>query len=169
MIHQPTKAQRRKILLELLEQENRPEDFPYILESLSPPKDITELAPLGSGKNISIGIIGGGIAGLSAAFELRKLGFNITIFEAQDHRIGGRIYTHYFDSEKKYYGELGAMRIPISHEAVWHYIDLLNIKTLPFIQSTPSNTFFIRSRYACNDPEGLSVMKNLYPKFNLTP
>src|SRR5699024_9938140 len=39
----------------------------------------------------------------------------------------------------------------------------------PFIQSTPANTFYIRNRHACNDPEGLSVMRNLYPQFPLTP
>jgi monoamine oxidase len=167
-IIQPTKAERRKILLELLQEENRVEDYPYLIESLSPPQDITTLAPLGSGKNISIGVIGGGVAGLSAAFELRKLGYNITVFDAQEHRIGGRIYTHYFDPSKRYYGELGAMRIPISHEISWHYIDLFKLKTLPFIQSTSADTFFIRHRYACNDPQGESVKKNIYPAFNLT-
>ncbi|WP_213818343.1 flavin monoamine oxidase family protein [Garciella nitratireducens] len=167
-IVQPTKKQRRKIVLEILQQQNRIEDYPYLIESLSPPQDITTLAPVGSGKNISIGIIGGGIAGLSAAFELRKLGFDITIFEAEKKRIGGRIYTHYFDRHKKYYGELGAMRIPISHEIVWHYIDLLGLKTTPFIQSTPADLFYILHRHACNDSEGQSVMENIYPAFDLT-
>lgn len=167
-INQPTKAERREILMNLLEEENRLEDYPYLVESLSPPQDITTLAPLGSGKNISIGVIGGGCAGLSAAFELRKLGFDVTIFEARDHRIGGRVYTHYFDSYKKYYGELGAMRIPISHEIVWHYIDLFDLKTRPFVQSTPADIFYIRHRYACGDPEGQSVMQNIYPAFCLT-
>lgn len=167
-INQPTKAERREMLFKLLQEENRIEDYPFLIESLSPPKDITTYAPLGSGKNISIGIIGGGAAGLSAAFELRKLGFNITIFDARRHRIGGRIYTHYFDPSGRYYGELGAMRIPISHEIVWHYIDLFNLRVHPFIQSTPADTFYIRQRYACNNPLGNSVMKNIYPAFKLT-
>lgn len=154
--------------MHLLEEENRLEDYPYLVESLSPPQDITTLAPLGSGKNISVGIIGGGTAGLSSAFELRKLGFDVTIFEAQENRIGGRIYTHYFDASKKYYGELGAMRIPISHEAVWHYIDLFHLKTCPFIQSTPADVFYIRHQHACRDPQGINVMKNIYPAFDLT-
>ncbi|MCR1898841.1 FAD-dependent oxidoreductase [Irregularibacter muris] len=167
--NQPTKEERKKILLELLQQENREEDFPYLLEALSPPADITNIAPLGSGKNIRIGIIGGGAAGLSAAFELRKLGYDITIFDALEDRIGGRIYTRYFDSQKRYYGELGAMRLPISHETLWHYIDLFDLKTRPFIQSTPGDIFYIRHRYACNDPEETSVMRNIYPAFDLTP
>ena len=35
------------------------------------------------------------------------------ILESED-RIGGRVYTHYFDkdSQKKLYAELGAMRLP---------------------------------------------------------
>ena len=165
---QPTKKERKKIVMEILQEKNRIEDYPYLIESLSPPQDITTLAPIGSGKNISIGIIGGGAAGLSAAFELRKLGFDATIFEAQDKDIGGRIYTYYFDRDKRYYGELGAMRIPVSHETVWHYIDLLGLKTAPFIQSTPADLFYIRHRYACNDPRGKSIMKNIYPAFDLT-
>ena len=37
-------------------------------------------------------IIGGGIAGLVAAFELRRQGHEPLVLEAQ-HRVGGRVYT----------------------------------------------------------------------------
>ena len=157
------------MLLDLLKEENRVDDYPFLVESLSPPEEITNIASPGSGKNMTIGIIGGGMAGLAAAFELRKLGFHITIFDAQKHRIGGRVYTHYFDANGQYYGELGAMRIPISHESVWHYIDLFGLKVRPFIQTTPADTFYIRHHYACNDVSGQSVMRNIYPSFDLTP
>ncbi len=168
-IQQPTKSERREMLLDLLKEENRVDDYPFLVESLSPPEEITNIASPGSGKNMTIGIIGGGMAGLAAAFELRKLGFHITIFDAQKHRIGGRVYTHYFDANGQYYGELGAMRIPISHESVWHYIDLFGLKVRPFIQTTPADTFYIRHHYACNDVSGQSVMRNIYPSFDLTP
>lgn len=39
-----------------------------------------------------IAIIGGGIAGLNCAYELKKYGFNATIYEASD-RSGGRIFS----------------------------------------------------------------------------
>ncbi|EHB55518.1 protoporphyrinogen oxidase [Mycolicibacterium rhodesiae JS60] len=37
-------------------------------------------------------VIGGGAAGMAAAYELKKAGFAVTVFEARD-RVGGRIWT----------------------------------------------------------------------------
>lgn len=37
-------------------------------------------------------VIGGGIAGMAAAYELKKAGFKVTVFETRD-RVGGRIWT----------------------------------------------------------------------------
>jgi monoamine oxidase len=45
--------------------------------------------PAASGKGTSVVILGGGIAGLSAAYELGKLGYACTLLEARD-RVGGR-------------------------------------------------------------------------------
>ena len=47
-----------------------------------------------SGKGDSIIIVGGGVAGLAAAFRLLKAGFTVTLLEASD-RLGGRIFTVY--------------------------------------------------------------------------
>ncbi|WP_423230336.1 flavin monoamine oxidase family protein [Clostridium uliginosum] len=151
-----------------LEKANHIEDFNNIVELLSPPKDITTIASPISCKGLKVGIIGGGLAGLSSAFELRKLGFDITIFEMQEKRIGGRVYTHYFDKDKRFYGELGAMRIPISHETTWHYINLFDLKTRPFIQTNENAFIYVRNKRAKNDSEGKSVMEKIYPDFNLT-
>ncbi|WP_099716719.1 MULTISPECIES: NAD(P)/FAD-dependent oxidoreductase [unclassified Clostridium] len=152
-----------------LQESNRTEDFQNIIKLLSPPQDITTISMPGSCRGIKVGIIGGGIAGLASAFELRKLGFDITIFETQENRIGGRIYTHYFDPEKRFYAELGAMRIPIVHETTWHYINTFGLRTRPFIQNNDNAFFYVRHKRARNDPQGISVMENIYPEFNLTP
>ncbi len=165
----PKYEERLKMLKIALEEVNRPEDFDNLVELLAPPIDITNINSTGKCKGIKVGIIGGGVAGLASAFELRKLGFNITIFETEYSRIGGRIYTYYFDKRKKLYGELGAMRIPISHETVWHYIDLFNLKTRPFIQNDENTFIYVRNKRARNDLEGKSVMEKIYPEFNLTP
>jgi len=164
-IYNPTPSQRHAMLYQALKKQNRLEDYYNILEILSPPPDITTIAKPGSFKNINIGIVGGGPAGLVTAFELRKLGFNITIFEALKERIGGRIYTHYFD--ENLYGELGAMRVPISHETTWKYINLFKLNTKPFVQSNENGILYVRNEYAKNDVDGLSVMENIYPLFNL--
>lgn len=165
----PTDEERYKMLQITLQEVNRLEDLYNIIELLSPPKDITTIKAPGSCRGISVGIIGGGLAGLASAFELRKLGFDITIFEAQENRIGGRVYTHYFDKEKRFYGEFGAMRIPVSHETTWHYINIFGLKTRPFIQNNENAFIYVRNKRARNDLKGLSVMENIYPEFNLTP
>ena len=164
----PTDEERYKMLEITLEEVNRMEDFYNIIELLSPPKDITTIKEPGSCRGIKVGIIGGGLAGLASAFELRKLGFDITIFEAEENRIGGRVYTHYFDKDKKFYGEFGAMRIPASHETTWHYINTFGLKTRPFIQNNENTFIYIRNKRARNDSKGKSVMENIYPQFNLT-
>ena len=43
-------------------------------------------------KNLSIGVIGGGVSGLASANLLTKAGFNTQILEARD-RLGGRVHT----------------------------------------------------------------------------
>lgn len=165
----PTDEERYEMLRMTLQKVKRMEDFYNIVELLSPPKDITTIVEPGSCKGIKVGIIGGGVAGLASAFELRKAGFDITIFETEEKRIGGRIYTHYFDEDKRLYGELGAMRIPVDHESTWHYINTFKLKTRPFIQDNKNAFIYIRNKRARNDPEGKSVMENIYPEFNLTP
>lgn len=165
----PTNEERYKMAYYALHRACHTEDFYSILNSFSPPKDITALANLGQYKGKRVGIIGGGLAGMSAAFELRKLGFDITIFEASEERIGGRVYTYYFDKEKKLYGELGAMRIPVNHETVWHYINLFKLKTRPFYQTDSNSFIYLHQTRVRNDPYGNNVMKDIYPTYDLSP
>lgn len=162
----PTDEQRHEMLRNSLIGDGRPEDYDYILQYLSPPPDITTFGFPGSLKGVKVGIIGGGLAGMTAAFELRKLGADITILEASKKRIGGRVYTHYFDPEGYYYGEFGAMRIPVSHETTWHYINLFGLNTLPMTSPRRNNFLYVHNtRLRTTD----SVEQYLYPKYDLTP
>jgi monoamine oxidase len=164
----PTNSQRHEIVRNAFIKAGRPEDFENVIRLLSPPPDITNYGKPGEFRNVKIGIIGGGVAGLSAAFELRKLGFDITLFEAHEKRLGGRIYTHYFDKEKKLYGEFGATRIPVVHETSWHYINLFKLNTTPFIQSNPNSFIYVRGTRVRNDVRGKNVVDKVYPLFRLT-
>jgi monoamine oxidase len=72
-------------------------------------------------------IIGAGIAGLVAAYELEQLGHHVEVLEGSQ-RIGGRIYTHRFGSGPAApLIELGAMRIPTKHRNTMRYIDKLGL------------------------------------------
>jgi monoamine oxidase len=78
------------------------------------------------GTRKKVAVIGGGIAGLTAAFELRELGHEPMVFEASN-RWGGRIRTARFADGS--YGELGAMRIPEDHVGVLGYVDDFGLGT----------------------------------------
>jgi monoamine oxidase len=77
-------------------------------------------------------ILGAGMAGLAAGYELVQRGHEVKIMEASA-RLGGRVRTHRFPNGQ--YGELGAMRIPASHDYTRHYIDRLDLTLRPFINS----------------------------------
>lgn len=164
----PTNDERHSMLKMALEEVNRREDFKGIIKSLYLPEDIYN-NDFGNFRGLKVAVIGGGLAGLASSFELRKLGFDITLFEANEERIGGRVYTYYFDKQKKLYGELGAMRIPVAHESVWYYINLFGLKTRPFVQNNPNAFIYIRNTRVRNDSKGKNVMEKIYPKFKLYP
>ena len=91
-------------------------------------------------------ILGAGIAGLTAAYELSTLGHSVEIIEASN-RPGGRIWTHYFKTSDQY-GELGAMRIPASHDYTHYYINVAGLqnKLRPFITSHQNPNCFYHFR-----------------------
>jgi monoamine oxidase len=65
-------------------------------------------------KDTKVCIIGAGAAGLYIAMLLDDLAIpnlSYDILEA-DHRVGGRMYTHYFSDTKHDYYDIGAMRFP---------------------------------------------------------
>lgn len=79
-------------------------------------------------------ILGAGMSGLVAAYELLKLGNTVEIIEASG-AAGGRVHTHYFKDGS--YAELGAMRVPITHDYTYHYIDEMGLhdKLITFINN----------------------------------
>ncbi|NUK07191.1 FAD-dependent oxidoreductase [Streptomyces lunaelactis] len=79
-------------------------------------------------------VIGAGLAGLAAAYELSLLGHEVSVFEASD-RTGGRVYTHRFmeAGQEVAYGELGAMRIPEDHQLVFDYLKELGLERRGFV------------------------------------
>ncbi|KPU42771.1 flavin-dependent L-tryptophan oxidase RebO precursor [Oxobacter pfennigii] len=163
----PTDEQRHDMLRTSLNKAGRNDDYTNIIGLLSPSQDITRYANPGEFKGRKVGIIGAGLAGMSAAFELRKLGYDITIFDPVADRIGGRVYTYYFDKEKRLYGEFGATRIPISHETTWHYINLFKLNTIPYINADPNTFTYVRNIRVRNDLEGQNIFHSIYPLFNL--
>jgi monoamine oxidase len=81
-----------------------------------------------AGKKILI--IGAGMAGLVAGYELTQLGHDVTILEART-RPGGRVQTLREPFSDGLYAEAGAARIPTNHELTLKYVKLFDVPLEP--------------------------------------
>jgi monoamine oxidase len=101
----------------------------------------------GDVKGASVLILGAGLAGMTAAFELRKAGYKVQVLEF-NHRAGGRNwtlrggdtftelggFTQTCDFEQGLYFNPGPWRIPYHHRALLDYCKRLNVALEPFIE-----------------------------------
>ncbi len=84
----------------------------------------------GPPKNIVI--LGGGLAGLAAAYELKRAGHKVTILEARK-AAGGRVRTLRNFSEGQY-AEAGPVSFPQNHTFTWDYAEEFNLPVIPSIR-----------------------------------
>ncbi len=98
------------------------------------------VAAPGSGKGVSVVVAGGGISGLVTAYELKKLGYTVTLLEART-RPGGRNFSarngtvvEFTDGTKQTctweegnYQNLGPGRLPSVHTNILNYCRELNV------------------------------------------
>jgi monoamine oxidase len=110
-----------------------------------------EAAP-GSGKGLKVAILGGGIGGLVSAYELKKLGYEVTVLEARS-RPGGRVWTGRRGDKVEFvdgttqtiawgpgnYQNMGAGRIPSTHWTILKYCRDLKIPLEVEVNTTRSS------------------------------
>ena len=108
-------------------------------------------AAQGAGKGTKVVVLGGGIAGLVSAYELRALGFNCTVLEARA-RPGGRNYSVRpgdtiklagFPDQKctwddGHYQNFGPARLPSIHPTMLGYCRKLNVELQVEVNMTRS-------------------------------
>jgi monoamine oxidase len=109
-----------------------------------------EAAP-GSGKGVKVVVLGGGIGGLVSAYELRKLGYDVTVLEARE-RPGGRVWTgrkgtkvefvdgtvQTIDWAEGNYQNIGAGRLPSTHWTILQYCRELGVPLEVEVNTTRS-------------------------------
>ncbi|MBO8187767.1 flavin monoamine oxidase family protein [Streptomyces spirodelae] len=105
-------------------------DFPFAYDDfLTHPAGLGAVPPTEHGTEVAV--IGGGLSGLVAAYELMKMGLKPVVYEAD--QLGGRLRTATFEGgDPSLNAEMGAMRFPPSSTALQHYIDLVDLETKPF-------------------------------------
>jgi monoamine oxidase len=72
-------------------------------------------------------ILGAGLSGLTAAYQLKKSGLDVVLLEARN-RIGGRVFTHTIDEPSKMTVELGAEWVGESHPKIIGYCKEFDLK-----------------------------------------
>ncbi len=87
-------------------------------------------------------IIGAGLAGLVAAYELRRAGHNVVVLEVRN-RVGGRVHT-LRDFAPGLYAEAGAMRIPRAHDLTLAYCRRFGLPLRPFVMGNPKGLLYVR-------------------------
>lgn len=118
---------------------------------------------LPSGQGQSVLILGAGVGGVTAALELLRAGYKVTILEAQN-RIGGRSLTARkgdvvvehspehgtieqtcrFDVGDGLYINLGPGRLPYHHRRALHYAKTCGVALEPYVMTTTAN--YIQTR-----------------------
>lgn len=117
--------------------------------------------PGGSGAGRSVAILGAGISGMTAAYELSKAGYRCTILEATG-RTGGRSLTARggdvlreegssqrvgFESGQHMYANMGPARIPYHHTALLDYCKAFGVALEVFTNDNRAAFFHNRERF----------------------
>ena len=82
-------------------------------------------------EQVDVIVVGAGLSGLVAAYELVRAGYNVKILEARNEA-GGRARTLREPFDDGLIAEAGPARIPPDHDRTLGYIDHFGIETSPF-------------------------------------
>lgn len=114
-------------------------------------------APTSSSTDIGarqVVVLGGGLAGLSAAWVLSKRGYDVTVLEKTDH-CGGLAVTKQKDG---YSYDLGPHNIHTSHE---HYLKVIDNNIEGLFEHSPSFRVYKRGRFVEYPIAGAAVITSL--------
>ena len=119
------------------------------------------LPPAGRGKRVAV--LGAGIAGLVAAYELHRAGFDVTVLEARD-RVAGRVWTvrggdrivqtgrqdQVCGFSDGLYLKAGAARIPSTHHTILGYARTLGVPLEVMVNANRASRWDMGGRVVTN-------------------
>lgn len=124
-----------------------------------------QLGPTNALSGKSVGIVGAGAAGLSAAFLLARQGAHVTVFEATQ-RTGGRVHSFRPIANDPAIFEMGAMRVPPSERVFGYFANGFNLKPggqFPDPGKVDTNIIFQNKSYPWSPGGGApSKFKNVH-------
>jgi len=100
-------------------------------------------------------VIGAGLAGLAAAYELTQAGHHVTVLEAR-RRAGGRVYTLREPFSDGLYAEAGGMHVYDTHDWTLAYIKLFDLPLEPLSPSKLGSLLYVQGHRIETRP-GLKV------------
>jgi monoamine oxidase len=110
-----------------------------------------------------VAIIGAGLAGLVAGFELTALGHDVTILEARP-RVGGRVLTLRSAFADGQFAEAGAARIPPNHDLTLGYAARFGLPVDPFYPPTGTYLDHVGGSNRRVDPDAFRSARPSYVK-----
>jgi len=108
-----------------------------------------KIRPIGAVKKVIV--IGAGLAGMSAAYELVQAGHEVTVLEARK-RSGGRVWTLRDDYPEGMYAEAGATNVFDNHEWTNKYIKLLGVAIDPMPPVGGASIYYLRGKRVLMKP-----------------
>jgi len=103
-------------------------------------------------KSKKVIVVGAGMAGLTAAFELMQAGHDVTILEAR-MRPGGRVYTIRDPFADGLYAEAGAVDFGSAYTHLLHYIRLFDLPIAEPPHTDRNTVVYARGRRYLMPPE----------------
>src|SRR6266480_2866452 len=97
------------------------------------------------GSTKRVAILGAGLAGLAAGWELKSAGNDVTILEAQLHP-GGRVHTIREGLSDDLYAEAGAARIPVTHTITREWVRHFGLELEPFLPTELSQVTLLKGK-----------------------
>lgn len=110
-----------------------------------------ERPTLAAGVSRTVIVIGAGLAGLAAAYELIQAGHDVTVLEALT-RPGGRILTLREPFSDGLYVEAGARFFSNNHPLVLKYARLFNLPLQPSMPFVTLNRYYVGGRWTTLSP-----------------